>query len=270
VLTRDRRIVPLRELALAAIQGQTLDGAVALTFDDGYRDNLEVAAPILAEFGAVATFFLTSEDLDRPRRFWWDVLEASVLQSFADRLVLRIGEEEWSRPLGSARRNTHDELYALLKRSGPAVRDDLVRQLTGGAIVPVSHSARPVMTTEIQTLASLPGVEIGAHAVHHLDLAAAGRTELFQEVFECRTSLERAIGRAVDLFAYPYGSLSPEAVEMTAAAGYLCAVTCEARALRPYERLHRLPRLQVPSVDGDAFSSWLVSCGQQARSGSRC
>ena len=264
VLTRDRRIVPLREVALAAMQGQALDGAVALTFDDGYRDNLEVAAPILAEFGAAATFFLTSEALDRPRRFWWDVLEACVLQSSGDRLVLRIGEEEWSRPLGSARRTTHDELYGLLKRSGPAVRDDLVRQLTGGGVVSVSDSARPVMTPEIQALASLPGVEIGAHSVHHLDLAAAGRTERFQEVFECRTSLERVIGRPVELFAYPYGSVSPQAVEMTAAAGYVCAVTCEARALRPYERMHRLPRVQVPSVEGDAFSSWLVSSAQQS------
>lgn len=263
-LTRDRRIVSLRELALAVMQGQTLNGAVALTFDDGYLDNLEVAAPILAEFGAPATFFLTSEELERPRRFWWDVLEASVLRASADRLVLRVDGEEWSRPLGSASRATHDELHALLKRSGPAVRDDLVRQLRGGSGAAASDPARPVLSAEITRLASLPGVEIGAHSVHHLDLAAVGRTELFQEVFECRTSLERVVGRPVNLFAYPYGSVSVQAVEMAAAAGYLCAVTCEARPLRPHERMHRLPRLQVPSVEGDAFSSWLVSSERQA------
>lgn len=266
VLSRGRRIVPLRELARAVMQGQTIEGAVALTFDDGYRDNLEVAAPILAEFGAPATFFLTSEELDRPRRFWWDVLETAVFQASAGELVLRIAGAAWSRPLGSARRVTHDELYELLKRSGPAVRDDLVRQLAGVSVVPESHPARPVMASEIRRLASLPGVEIGAHSVHHLDLAAAGRTELFQEVFECRTSLERVGGRPVDLFAYPYGSVSQEAVGMAAAAGYLCAVTCEARPLRPYERMHRLPRLQVPSLDGTAFASWLVSAERQTGS----
>ena len=266
VLTRDRRIVPLRELAQAAVRGQTLDGAVALTFDDGYRDNLEVAAPILAEFGAPATFFLTSEQLDRPRRFWWDVLERSVLRAPADELVLRIGGEDWSRPLGTARRATHDELYDLLKRSGPAVRDDLARQLTGGVDVSESEPARPLLSAEVRRLATLPGVDIGAHSVHHLDLAAAGPTELFQEMFECRTSLERVAGRPVDLFAYPFGSVSPRAVEMAAAADYLCAVTCEARPLRPYERAHRLPRLQVPSVGGDAFTAWLMSCEEQTGS----
>ena len=264
-LARHRRIVPLREMALAAMEGQSLDGAVAITFDDGYLDNLELAAPILAEFGAPATFFLTSEQLDRPRRFWWDVLEGAVLQSSASRLVLRIAGEDWLRPLGTERRATHDELYGLLKRSGPAVRDDVVRQLTSWAAVTALSSDRPVMSHELRTLASLPGVEIGAHSVHHLDLTAVGRTELFQEVFECRSTLERATGRSVDLFAYPYGSVSPLAVEMTAAAGYLFAVTCEARALRPYERAHRLPRLQVPPIDGEAFSSWLASCREHPR-----
>jgi peptidoglycan/xylan/chitin deacetylase (PgdA/CDA1 family) len=256
--------VPLRELALAAMQDRTLDGAVALTFDDGYRDNLEVAVPILAEFEAPATFFLTSEQLDRPRRFWWDVLEASVLQASADELVLRIGGEDWARPLGAARSATHDELYDLLKRSGPAVRDDLVRQLTSSVDVPETDPGRPLLSAEMRRLASLPGVEIGAHSVHHLDLAAAGPTELFQEIFECRTSLERVVGRPVDLFAYPYGSVSPGALEMAAAAGYLCAVTSESRPLRPYERAHRLPRRQVPSVGGDAFTAWLMSCEQTA------
>ena len=252
-LVRDRRIVPLRELALAAMQGVSLDGAVALTFDDGYLDNLEVAVPILAEFGVPATLFITSEQLGRPRRFWWDVLEASVLRSSADRIALRIAGDAWSRPLGGERRATHDELYSLLKRSGPAVRDDVVRQLTVRDSDDDHDAARPVVADELRALAALPGVEIGAHSVHHLDLAAVSRTELFQEVFECRTTLERVIGRAVDLFAYPFGSVSPLAVEMTAAAGYLCAVTCEPRPLRPYERAHRLPRLQVPPVDGDAF-----------------
>jgi peptidoglycan/xylan/chitin deacetylase (PgdA/CDA1 family) len=214
---------------------------------------------------APATFFITSEQLDRPRRFWWDVLEASVLQSSADRLELRIAGDDWSRPLGSERRTTHDELYGLLKRSGPAVRDDVIRQLAGSGSVDGVGAGRPVIADELRSLASLPRVEIGAHSVHHPDLAAVGRTELFQEVFECRATLERAIGRPVDLFAYPFGSVSPPAVEMTVAAGYLYAVTCEARAVRPYERAHRLPRLQVPPVDGKAFASWLASAVDRHR-----
>ena len=80
-LCQSWRVLPLRTLAAAAASGDLPERGIALTFDDGYVDNLEIAAPILAELGVPATFYLTTELPGTRRRFWWDVLEEMLLWS---------------------------------------------------------------------------------------------------------------------------------------------------------------------------------------------
>jgi peptidoglycan/xylan/chitin deacetylase (PgdA/CDA1 family) len=46
----------------------------AITFDDGYRDNYQVAFPVLKEFGFTAAFFVTAEDIDKEGFMTWDML----------------------------------------------------------------------------------------------------------------------------------------------------------------------------------------------------
>ena len=53
---------------------------MALTFDDGYEDNLRIAGPLLQRYGAPATFFLTTAGLIGPAEYWWDTLERILLQ----------------------------------------------------------------------------------------------------------------------------------------------------------------------------------------------
>lgn len=259
-LARNRTLVSARELAATAVSGDPLDGAVAITFDDGYLDNLRLAAPILQEFNAPATFFFTTEQLGRPRRFWWDVLAgATLFSSSRDMLELRIGGAWWRHPMDTeaARKAAHDALYMRVKRSGPAVRDDILRQLAPYDGSPPDVYGRPMVLDELREMASRPHVEVGAHTVHHLELATVEPDVLFQEVFECRTALERALERPIDLFAYPFGSVSPEAAAIAQSAGYTYAMTCEARPLRRGEIPHRIPRLgQTPSVAGAAFVDW--------------
>ena len=70
----------LSELAEFALAGSLPDNAIALTFDDGYEDNLLDALPLLEEFEIPATFFLTTGGLARAAPYWWDVLEAANVE----------------------------------------------------------------------------------------------------------------------------------------------------------------------------------------------
>ena len=74
----------LDELVDAARSGDIPETAVAITFDDGYVDNLTTASPILVEAGLPATFFLTTEGLDQPTEYWWNVTERIF---FSDRPI---------------------------------------------------------------------------------------------------------------------------------------------------------------------------------------
>ena len=267
-LVRRWRVLPLARLVDAAVNGEVLEPSVALTFDDGYLDNLENAAPILNEFGLPATMFVTSEALDRRHFFWWDQLERVLLATsdLPERLDIRIGGEwrAFATDSASTRRDTHDQLYSCLKSSAPAVRDDVIRQLRSfSGLLGASSQDRPVTGAELKELADLSGVTVGAHSVHHLGLPQLSHDDLYREVFECRSELERTISRPVTSFAYPFGDVSPESVEMVRAAGYQLAVSCEARWLHRTDDEHRLPRLQVPNQPD--LDAWLLSMPARER-----
>jgi len=259
-LCRHWQPMTLTALAEAVRDGEPPEGAVALTFDDGYLDNLESAARILAEFQVPATFFLTSECLNQHRTFWWDTLERILLATdyLPSELTLLIGGERhtFNTADTTERRAAHHFLCMQLRRSLPAVRDSLVRQLSAIGGDRASPLDRPMTADEIRSLAAFPLIDVGAHGVHHVALPGLTPEQLHHEIFECRSELEQLIGRSITLFAYPYGAMSAEAVEMVRAAGYVFAVGCEPRSLRRREHLYQLPRIAAPH-NGGGFVEWL-------------
>ncbi|MFT4165875.1 MAG: polysaccharide deacetylase family protein [Microlunatus sp.] len=80
VLAEARAVVDLA--AFAGPDAYTRDGAqLAVTFDDGYVDNLEAALPILEHYEIPATLFVVADAIGRRREFWWDALQRAVLES---------------------------------------------------------------------------------------------------------------------------------------------------------------------------------------------
>ena len=65
-------VIPLGEMVTRLEQGRSLAGALSITFDDGYADNYECAAPILRDLGLPATFFVVSQFMGTDTVAWWD------------------------------------------------------------------------------------------------------------------------------------------------------------------------------------------------------
>jgi peptidoglycan/xylan/chitin deacetylase (PgdA/CDA1 family) len=266
-LRQTRRPMLLSELGDALIANEAPDDAIALTFDDGYLDNLTIASPVLSEFECPATFFLTTERLEKRDAFWWDVLEQALLcTNLPGHLTLRISGQlqDFRTADPDERRRSHDELWPILRSASPPARDELLMQLREAAGLdgqPVGHQ-RAMNAVEIQQLTSLPCMEIGAHTVHHLSLPELSGECLAREISESRTDLERLLKRPVVLFAYPYGDVSGEAVEAVRAAGFRLAVTCEPRPLRRNEAPLLLPRLEAPHGSKEEFAEWLDGATQ--------
>ena len=78
-LACNRTILPLAEFARTHSEGTLASDATAITFDDGYACNVQVAAPILERLGLPATIFLPAEIVEQGRPFWWDELQAIVI-----------------------------------------------------------------------------------------------------------------------------------------------------------------------------------------------
>ena len=117
--------------------------------------------------------------------------------------------------------------------------------------------ARNMSAEEVERLAAIDGMTIGAHGIHHLALSKQPFLTRQKEIVESRNALERLLDGKVDCFAYPYGDFDPQVVELVEAADYRFAVTCEDGRVRSRRsRRLRLPRRTPPMGAGDHFASW--------------
>src|SRR5438552_16503265 len=109
LLQRFARPMPLADLVRAARAGEDLRGAVALTFDDGYADNLLQAKPILRRHNVPATVFVATAGVDNTAEFFWDELDRIFLQpgELPQRLDLRIGTTVYQADLADQARAFH-------------------------------------------------------------------------------------------------------------------------------------------------------------------
>jgi peptidoglycan/xylan/chitin deacetylase (PgdA/CDA1 family) len=198
-------VLPLDELLTRPIDDLP-ERAVALTFDDGYLDNLQHAAPLLQEFGLPATFFLTTAHLDQPGEFWWDLLARVFDASVELPEVLEVGLPDVQQVLTRDRTYARETLHRGLVDASLADRNravDVLRRYVGTR----AGGRRPLVADEVAALARLPGVSIGAHTVNHLSLPRLAADAAMREMEDSREALERVLGRQVHSLAYPYGAL---------------------------------------------------------------
>jgi peptidoglycan/xylan/chitin deacetylase (PgdA/CDA1 family) len=252
-LMRHYRVVPLEELVQALAGRSMPERAIALTFDDGTLDALEVAAPILVELGAPATFFVNSDRLDERHEPWWDTVSRVLFDGpTPDVLELGINGALAALPIRSAveRASAYDAIQGHLIGASAAERDGVIAWLTAWCGRPLAprDSHRVMLGTEVRRLAQLPGISIGSHTIRHLSLDRQPADVVREEVVGCKAHLEQLLQRPVPLFAYPYGrqdALSAALVRQT----YTAAVTTEPALVGLTADSMRLPRVEVADVE---------------------
>lgn len=251
LLRRSCNVLPLEEL-VARARGEALPPrALALSFDDGYADNLVHASPVLVELGLPATFFVTGEGLLSPHEFWWDVLERTLLSDCPAEasLELRLRGERRRFPVATReeRAACHAALYPSLVGAPPEERDAVVATLLAwsGQTLATEPDRRPVSADELRRLAARAGHSIGAHGAHHRALPELDAGEKASELGEGRARLEQALGRPVRVLAYPFGAFDDASVDAAQAAGFELALTCEESVVGPGTHPLKVGRFEV-------------------------
>jgi peptidoglycan/xylan/chitin deacetylase (PgdA/CDA1 family) len=232
--------VPLEHLKPGG--GWSLRGklSVAITFDDGYADNLFDGARLLKRYDTPATFFITTGYIGGDREFWWDEVEQLV--PTAEFLT----HYEILQPLThQARRTILDQMWTTSGRS----------RLCRSLYLPMTHE-------ELRRLAADGLFEIGAHTVTHPLLAAQTEEQQNAEIANSKIWLEEFLNRPVTSFSYPYGGkghYNDFSVSAVRNAGYSRACTTESCAIARRDNSCEWARIQVPDLDGDAFSKFLFA-----------
>lgn len=274
-----RTILAMDDLVDALEAGSLPPRATALTFDDGYADNAEVAKPILEAMEVPATFFLATAFIGSEEPFWWDELAALVLAGHdtADfdfeaggvRLAGRWEAQDEVPPdlpswrtfdeTPDPRRLAYRGLWRTLQElDGPArgsAMAELRHRLAGGTPVAAAGEGRPMSQAAARSMRSA-FVALGGHGRTHVPLTALPPASREDEVRRGMAEVSALCdGLRPGGFAYPHGQWDGETRAIVGRAGYRWAVTTNAARIdrRRFDLL-ALPRIQVSDWDGTALS----------------
>jgi len=211
-IVKNANVMTLREMATRLAAGESLPArSVAVTFDDTFKNNSEVALPILQKHGVPATFFVTTGFVGTRRRFWVDRVEHAVNMASNDQLPSPLSDDERLFVLDSdkARIAAVVEIKKAMKLMSPQERDQVLESLVASAAVEDDGSDvanyQNMNWDDVRALDQPPYYEVGGHSVNHEILAYLSPSELETEVATCLGDLERELGHPVDLFSYPEG-----------------------------------------------------------------
>jgi peptidoglycan/xylan/chitin deacetylase (PgdA/CDA1 family) len=177
-----------------------LDRIVVITFDDGFADFAESAAPALLEAGLPSTLYVSTAYVG--------------------------ATSSWLGPEGEQ---------------------------------------KMLSWAEIEELPAL-GVEIGAHAHHHVALDEIDRAEAQVEIVQSKNLLEHTLGTPIESFAYPHGYHGPAVKQMVHLAGFTNACGVKHALSGPGDDVFGIARIMVPrEADGEALLGLMNSLRRAPR-----
>jgi peptidoglycan/xylan/chitin deacetylase (PgdA/CDA1 family) len=240
--------------------------AVAITFDDGYRDNLVNAKPVLARYRVPATLFLATGFVDQETPFWWDELATMILASThavhdrqelaGDAVTLDWGEAErldvagewraWDEPR-TPRQRAYLDIWRRLRLATADQRDLAMNTLRHRFGTANESLGKAMNSAEIRALLCDGIVELGAHTVTHPVLTSLSRLESRREVEGSGQRCSELAAKCVNGFAYPYGDMSVEVRRDVASLGFSWACSTEGAFVEQPD-LYALPRIAVPNA----------------------
>jgi peptidoglycan/xylan/chitin deacetylase (PgdA/CDA1 family) len=232
-LAANYRVLALADIIKQIRQGVGVaPGTIAVTFDDGYRDNYVYAHPILRKYGLPATLFAATGYIGTDKLMWNDKIAMAVkltsqksiaLPGVAQSTALESKPEKLR-----AVRQIVETLKTLPEPEKQGWVDQILRRLFNK-----SMKVEPLMLTwaELRRLAH-EGWEVGSHTTNHVILTRVSLSEAKEEISSSGAVLQRELDRPVQLFAYPNGKSGDydfAIKKFLADSGYVGAVTTDDR-----------------------------------------
>ncbi len=271
VLRRFADVVPLKELPGALRHRGEGNPVVAITFDDGYQDNLEFALPALEKHGCPATVFLATGWIGRNVPFWWDRLAWILFapDELPETLELEIGDTRltWSNPKNSFtsgvtkedRDMLHRRIWSTLRLEPSPIQDAAIDTLAlwAGLDPRADVSGRPMSEDEVRRVAESGTITVGAHSHTHRPLAELSPACQESEIERSLDRCEQIVGYRPDTFAFPHGSFSEATIEAVTRSDLVLACSTEADLTWTASPPLALPRVAVMNWPAAIFERWL-------------
>jgi len=202
-------------------------GAVWISLDDGWKENLDNVIPVVVEYNIPVTFYICTDAVENGM-FWWTKAKAS------------------SRLLPRELRKAE-----ALRRLPEQQRKQIINQLN--QLTPPDAYEREAMTVDdVRYISSLPQVTIGSHTISHPVLPNCTDSEIDYEMGESKKKLEDWTGKPVKSFSYPNGAFNGNERQFLEKHGYELAVTDEGRFADLNDDCYLFPRADI--MDDGSFA----------------
>lgn len=226
---------------------------IAVTLDDGYRDNLLNAVPVFARHEVPYTIYVAPGMVEGTHTLWWEDLEHVVAAN--RKIAVRINGEAVN--LDTETPHEKRKVFAdLVRMLTEVLAEDEQREFIDRLCRVHGHDATGYVRSQIMGWDELKSISaseagtIGAHTVGHYAIARVSEARAREEMKQGRAILENRLGQSVDHFAFPYGgdlAVSERDVRMAGELGFKSAVTTQYGVLEHNKmpNLHALPRVSV-------------------------
>lgn len=284
IIKKKYRVVSLAELTEQVQQQKIKPNTVAITFDDGFADNVHIAYPILNQFQLPASFYITTDLVDTHDVFWWDQLQTIFLETphlpavfkgvIGNELIeLQTGNDgiltnemksqikNWraEQPFINERIKCYYEIWSRLRGFPDDQKKSVLTILAAWASLSLTatDANRVVNVKELQVLASDSLMEVGCHTCSHPALAEHKEATQRQELERSKVQLKKWIGKSVTGLAYPHGSYNQTTLSVAHDLRFKYAVTTAGIAARKSTTALEIPRVQVTNLSGRDFERQL-------------
>lgn len=196
------------------------DDGVILTFDDGFRDTLTTALPILEKYEVPATVYMTTGFLSE----YNDPFEYAVAETLekTNYVGISVNGLHLEQPLltDEATVRAYDEIKQWGMHANRKDRRNLLSQL------PSTETTIEMLTeTDVEELSTHPLITVGAHGRDHLPLTTRGRSAIKTDIQQCQERLELLTDTSINHFTYPYGEFNDEVISVLKELDFMTAAT---------------------------------------------
>ncbi|MBN1972652.1 MAG: polysaccharide deacetylase family protein [Sedimentisphaerales bacterium] len=229
--------------------------SMVFTFDDGYRNNLTHALPVLRRYKAPATFFVSTGFLNNPRPFWWDRLDYAMQHGEINGREVKICS--MTTRLDNSNRETLLESYHKVnpeQMSDPEFVNEFekiaaqLEQESGCSLSEIQNKDNwSAILTWDEIVKNVNGdVTIGSHTVDHIRLRYVDKETAYEQLVNSKRDIEEHTKKPCLSLCYPYGSFNDEIIGLARKCGYVCGFTTKEGLNRPGDDLMRLRRIYLP------------------------
>jgi peptidoglycan/xylan/chitin deacetylase (PgdA/CDA1 family) len=200
---------------------------ISITFDDGYKDNIEIAMPLLMKYKLDSTFFICCSILTNDKEFWWDI----IINAFSDTSVkvvdllsspVNLKLKPFKLNILNKKKHCQTILNELWKISDIDAIYDTAYYIED-KLLGYRNKIPKINEHDIQELYK-NGFEIAAHSLTHPNMNIISSDQQALELKRSKNILEDIIGDNIDGFAYPAGHENEQLIHQVKASGYKYAV----------------------------------------------